>query len=262
MSIAAEKSKAPLEAAEVLAALDGFWADPQPGFRGSVPQRKIAGSEWDQAVPEGTQNPYWEIIRQFPLDELGSAFSPGRPEPAMYAAKRGGPSGLGEIVVTRDGLCMTFAWSIPSPGDMAWMREVLGGRGVVEAGAGGGYWAWQMRQAGIDVAAYEPLEVPGNKYARREWTALLCDGHDAPRHHPDRALFLCWPSYGDPWAARALSCYRGDMLVYCGEGEGGCCADDEFFRLLGAEWEEAGTSPAHVSFWGIHCYLTAYRRKT
>src|ERR1700733_12912629 len=32
--------------------------------------RRIAGGEWDQEIPEGTQNPYWEIIRQLPLDDM------------------------------------------------------------------------------------------------------------------------------------------------------------------------------------------------
>jgi hypothetical protein len=27
------------------------------------------------------------------------------------------------------------------------------------------------------------------------------------------------------------------------------------------EVTKIGDSPAHVSYWGIHCYLTAYRRK-
>lgn len=107
-----------------------------------------------------------------------------------------------------------------------------------------------MRQGGIDVVAYEPLELADNKYALREWTALLRDGHHAPKRHPDRALFLCWPSYDDPWAAHALACYEGDLLIYCGEPEGGCCADDDFFQLVDAEWDEAGSSPAHVSWWG------------
>lgn len=251
------EAKPPVDPDAILADLADWWASPFPRkYAGTIP-RRIAGSEWDQAVPEGTENPYWEIIRQLPLEELSSVFSRHRPEPVMFVER---PRGRG-LIVSRDDLCGTFSWSIPSPGDMTWMRSFLGGRGVVEAGAGGGYWAWQMRQAGIDAVAYEPVEAADNKFVRREWTALLRDGHDAPKHHPDRALFLCWPSYSDPWAAHALACYAGDTLIYAGEGEGGCCADDDFFRLLDAEWEEAGSSPAHISFWGIHCYLTAYRRK-
>jgi len=46
-----------------------------------------------------------------------------------------------------------------------------------------------------------------------------------------------------------------------GEPEGGCCADDAFFGMLDAEWDEVGDCPHHVTFGGIHCYLTEYRRK-
>jgi hypothetical protein len=119
-----------------------------------------------------------------------------------------------------------------------------------------------MEQAGIDVRAYELHEPgPGNGYARRAWTTVHHGDHGMPECHPDRALFLCWPSYAESWAAQSLACYEGDLLIYCGEGEGGCTADDEFFHLLEAEWEEVGDSGRHVSFWGIHDYLTAYRRK-
>jgi hypothetical protein len=247
----------PLDVDTLHADLADFWAGPGPStFSGEVPGR-IAGSMWDQPVPEGIQNPYWDIIRQLPLDESMMLPWNVRPEPMLHAYT----SGRERYFADRFALCGTFSWSICSPGDITWMKDVLDGRGVVEAGAGGGYWAWQMEQAGIDVAAYEPLEVADNGYVRREWTALLRDGHDAPRHHPDRALFLCWPSYADPWAAQALACYEGDLLIYAGEGEGGCTADDAFFELQDAGWDEIGASPAHISHWGIHCELTAYRRK-
>jgi hypothetical protein len=226
------------------------------GNRGA---RRIAGSEWDQQIPEGTQNPYWEIIRQLPLDPIPLPWH-SRPEPMLHWF--GGAREEYKIFGDRFAMCATYSWAVCSPGDMTWLKEVLGGRGVVEPGAGTGYWAWQMEQAGIDVAAYEPSEQePGNHFARRTWTTLLRDDHSAPKHHPDRALFLCWPSYAEPWAAQSLACYSGDLLIYCGEGEGGCTADDEFFHLLDNEWEEISDSPAHIAYWGIHDYLTAYRRK-
>lgn len=221
--------------------------------------RRIAGGEFDQKVPGGTQNPYWEIIRQLPLDDMPLPWHQ-RPEPMLHWL--GGNREEYKIFADRFDMCGTYSWAICSPGDVAWLKGILGGRGVVEPGAGTGYWAWQMEQAGIDVAAYEPeVQGPVNHFARRTWTSLLRDDHSAPKHHPDRALFLCWPSYAEPWAAQALACYSGDLLIYCGEGEGGCTADDEFFHLLEAEWEEVSDSAAHVSYWGIHDYLTAYRRK-
>lgn len=253
------RDRTPLDADAVLEALAAFWADPHPArITGSMPKR-IAGSEWDQLVPDGIANPYWEIVRQMPADTIPSPWRK-MPEPDGYPLYEF-PDGSSRYLTDRHALCGTFSWSICSPGDIEWMKGILGGRGVVETGAGGGYWAWQMRQAGIDTIAYEPSQPEDNHHVCRTWTDLLRDDASAAARHPDRALFLCWPTYADPWAAHALACYTGDTLIYAGEGEGGCTADNTFFELLGAGWDELGDSPAHVSFSGIHCYLTAYRRK-
>lgn len=223
--------------------------------------RRIAGGEFDQQIPEGTRNPYWEIIRYLPLDNMPPPWHQ-RPEPMLHWLGGDYLRDEPRYFADRFDMCGTYSWSICSPGDITWLKEILAGRGVVEAGAGGGYWAWQMEQAGISIAAYEPNEPgPGNGYARRTWTTILPGDHSVPGRHPDRALFLCWPSYADGWAAQALACYTGDLLIYAGEGEGGCTADDSFFELLDAGWEEISDSPAHISYWGIHDYLTAYRRK-
>jgi hypothetical protein len=258
-AVTADAPRKVLDTATVLADLAAWWSQASLpfSFSGSVP-RRIAGGKHDQQVPDGTQNPYWEIIRQLPLDDIQL---PGyeRPEPMLHW--HGGGREDFKYFAGRFDMCGTYAWSICSPGDITWLREILGGRGVVEPGAGGGYWAWQMEQAGIDVVAYEPRDLADNGHVRREWAALLRDDHSAPKRHPDRALFLCWPSYNEPWAAQSLSCYSGDLLIYAGEGQGGCTADDEFFELRDAGWEEISESPKHVSYWGIHCHLTAYRRK-
>ena len=247
----------PAQASEYRAAELGDYADALAGWRDRAP-RRIAGSEWDQQIPGGTQNPYWEVIRQLPLDPIPFPWQ-HYPEPTLHWM--GGDREDLKYFADRFAICPTYSWSICTPGDITWLGKILEGRGVVEAGAGTGYWAWQMEQAGISVAAYEP-NLPGeNGFARREWTTILRDDYSAVKHHPDRALFLCWPSYDDPWAAQALSCYAGDLLIYAGEGEGGCTADSGFFQTLGAEWDEVEYSPRHVTYWGIHDYLTAYQRK-
>jgi hypothetical protein len=247
----AEKS-APVDAVAVLAVLAAYWADPQPEpVFGRVPKR-IAGGPYDQPVPEGVSNPYWEIVRQIPCDTI-SAYFFGHPYPL------GDPM---RLLTDRHALCGTFSWAICSPGSIAWIAERLDGNGIVEPGAGAGYWAWQLAQAGVDVAAYEPKDVAGNHHVDGDpWFPLLRGDHEVTAQHPDRSLLLCWPTYGDPWAEQALAAYKGSQLFYIGEGHGGCCADDGFFERLRAEWEEAGDCPAHVSYSGIHCNLTEYRRK-
>jgi hypothetical protein len=241
----------------MLADLAEFWQDPQPDrITGRVPSR-IAGSAQDQPVPGGTQNPYWEIVRQIPLDTIGDPWRKlASPDPFFLTPDN-------RYIASRHALCGMYSWSIPSPGDIAWITERLGGRGVVEPGAGLGYWAWQLAQAGVDVAAYDPKDPADNHHTEGEpWFRVLRGDHDAVKHHADRSLLLCWPTYSDGWAAQALGAYQGDQLFYIGEGPGGCCADDGFFDLLGKEWEDAGDCPHHVTYSGIHCYLTEYRRKS
>lgn len=233
-----------------LADIRAWWANGGPEADSFLRFTPIAGGPRDQAVPEGVDNPYWEIVRQLPCTDSGwEGLTP-------YSYSRG-------LIDTcsRETLVRRYAWAIPSPGDIAWMAGVLDGRGLVEVGAGAGYWAWQARQAGIDTVAYEPHHPDDNKYVDgHEWTTVLRDGNDAAKHHPDRALLLCWPSYSDPWAAHTLATYTGDLLIYVGESDGGCCADDAFFEMLDAEWEEVGRSPHHVTWWAIHCGMRAYRR--
>jgi hypothetical protein len=210
---------------------------------------RIAGSAYDQPVPTGVDNPYWEIVRQLPsVREAGRGICPDG-----FAR---------ELPVGHHLLTKRYAWAIPSPGDILWLTRILRGRSLVEIGAGSGYWAWQATQAGIDVIAYEPTSSSTNTYTDgTEYSTILRDGHTAVRHHPDRALLLCWPSRGAPWATDALHAYAGDLLIYIGQGQGGHCADDDFFWLLARKWTPIGTSAHHITWRHTHSAMTAYSRK-
>lgn len=248
-----------VDPSRVLADLKAFWDDPKPGILGNIPHGKIAESKYDQIVPVGTDNPYWQIVRLIPFDDLFGLELRLRPRPADFIFTRDAEDRL-DFITTRDELCRTFAWGIPSPGDIAWIRDVLEGRGIVECGAGGGYWTWQLRQSGVDVVAYEPHDSAKNCMALRQWSLLRQGNHKAAILHPDRALFLCWPSNKDPWAAKALAAYQGDLVIYCGADF--CCADEKFFKILDDRWDEISSSPAHVSYSTIsYERLTAYRRR-
>ncbi len=220
-----------------LAEIRAWWA------QGREPLSPIAGGPHDQTVRHRADNPYWEIVRRLP-------------------SMSGAPDGLTRgLPVGQHLLSKRYAWAIPSPGDLAWLVTTLGHRGLAEIGAGSGYWAWQADQAGIDVVAYEPADPAVNAYTDgTEYFALKRDDHGAARHHPERALLLCWPSAGEPWAAEALRAYEGDLLVYIGQYRGGHCADDGFFDLLDEEWTRAGSSAHHVGWRHTHSAMTAYRR--
>ncbi|MFE9735450.1 hypothetical protein ACFYO9_33905 [Streptomyces sp. NPDC005863] len=226
------------------------------------PYRPIASSEQDQTTPDGVTNPLWDVVRWMPAEP---DWHDGRLEPTYtyLAFDKGEAARLDAIGAGRQGLATRYAWSIISPGDVTWIADQLAGRSVVEIGAGTGYWAWQLEQAGIDVAAYDPHPAAeDNTYCKAgPYTTVLRDDATAVKHHQDRALLMVWPPYGGEHARHALSLYEGDLLIYAGESWGGCTADDEFYELLDAEWNEVSVAPQHVTWWGIHCRLAAYKRK-
>ncbi|MFD8866065.1 hypothetical protein ACFV1F_17100 [Streptomyces sp. NPDC059590] len=248
--------------ADIITALQTAWQRPLTNHRTTTQYRPIAHSPEDQTTPDGTQNPLWDIVRWMPAEPLwhGGNLEPTFPYLAFDKATG---LKLDQLGATRHHLASRYAWSIISPGDVAWMLRQLDGRALIEIGAGTGYWAWQLEQAGVDVAAYDPHPpAEDNTYCKAgPYTAVLQDDATAVKHHQDRALLMVWPPYGGEHARHALSLYTGDLLLYAGEAWGGCTADDEFYELLGREWDKVSEAPRHVTWWGIHCELAAYRRK-
>lgn len=245
----------------IAAACELYAAPPDERFAHLTKDRtRLCEHPFDQKTPEGISNPYWEIVRQMPTDTV-----PWEAMPSVHGhwfASSIYPK-LIELGLMREPLVRRYSWSIPSPGDIQWIKEQLEGRGVVEIGAGTGYWAWQMQQVGIDVIAYD-LHKPKaeNVFAQHgPYHPIRYGGTPKAAQHPDRALFLSWPTYADRWAYRALNAYQGDLLIHAGEDWGGCTADDSFWRLLNRKWDEVSYSPLHVTYFGIHCRLTAWRRK-
>jgi hypothetical protein len=251
----------------IVTRLQAAWREPGAGRRhfgsGAQPFQPIAQSGQNQAVPEGVHNPLWEAVRWMPAEPYWSSATELQPTYTFNAFSKETAAELDQAGASRTHLAKTYAWSIVSPGDVSWMVEQLNGRAVVEIGAGSGYWAWQLEQAGVDVAAYDPHPpADDNGFCKGgPYTTVLPDDASAVKHHQDRALLMVWPPYGGEHARHALSLYEGDLLLYAGESWGGCTADDGFYELLDAEWDEVSVAPRHVTWWGIHCRLAAYVRK-
>ena len=132
----------------------------------------------------------------------------------------------------------------------------------IEVGAGTGYWAYEMKKRDIDIIATDLKNMKNNKYKfQKEWTPIKCmTASQAIRKYPNRTLLMVWPCYSKSWGYKALKGYKGNTFVYCGEGHGGCTADDAFHELLEEEWKEHTDIP--IPQWGgIHDYLTVFTRE-
>lgn len=163
----------------------------------------------------------------------------------------------------RQVLTRKYSWAIPNEEALATVAEA---GPIVEIGAGTGYWAALMRARGADVIAYDkhPMESGGNHYhpaSRESWTKVEYGDESAAGKHPDRTLLLSWPVYDEPVALNALTAFKGNRVVYIGEGWGGCTGDNKFHTMLDQHWKLEKS--VDIPQWdGIHDWLRVYTRKT
>ncbi len=155
-----------------------------------------------------------------------------------------------------------YAWSIPHKKAL----EAIASYGpIVEIGAGSGYWAYLLANMGVDIVAYD--NAAGSKtYTEtcfaywKLWFEVEKGDERMAAEHKDRALFLCWPPYNSPMAEKALKNYKGETVIYIGEGRGGCTANDKFFINLEKNFDQVESVELHV--WpGIHDRLEIFKRK-
>lgn len=175
-----------------------------------------------------------------------------------------------------------FSWAIPDDDALSMIAE-FSPNGVVEIGAGGGYWAGMLRTRGVDVVAYDP-DPAGDLHKWHDgtcWSEVLLGDHTSVIGHPDRTLLMVWPCYDESWTDQAVDLYGGDTVIYVGEGRGGCTGTDRMHALLGESgycWHDGGEAcdcpvepeprfeeVAEVGipqWWGIHDRLHVYRRRS
>lgn len=198
----------------------------------------------------------WEPVR-LDTDKSGQSDSEGseqrkdsfpenpyyREHQAFVDANAGSLSGLDQL---RSELVKKYSWAIPNEEALDAIKASAGPKGVVEIGAGNGYWADLLRQRGVNVLAFDqaPVETDENHYwvggNHESWTEVLPGNEFMASAEPERALLLVWPPMESPFAARALLNYTGDTVIYVGEDSLGCTADKDFFGLLRRDWEHVG----------------------
>ena len=130
---------------------------------------------------------------------------------------------------TRELLVRQFAWAIPNAKAI---REIAKLGPFIEIGAGNGYWAYLLQQAGVQVKPYDIF------HSKKTWTKVTKGGPDKLLKALDKYnLILCWPPYNSPMALKSLKNFKGKYVVYVGEGHGGCTADAGFHKKINSEYK-------------------------
>lgn len=156
------------------------------------------------------------------------------------------PGGIVTAGAVRDPGHDWFAWAIPDDTALDAITRHSARAGIVEVGAGTGYWARQVEDRGLPVVAYDlhpfGCRCDSDHWCRNgkraQWARVHRGGPEAAAKHPDRTLLLVWPPYYAPMGAVAVAAYHaagGHTVAYVGEGAGGCTGDDAMHRLLGDE---------------------------
>lgn len=128
-----------------------------------------------------------------------------------------------------------YALAVPSP---EVIQRIARKGPLLEIGAGRGYWAKMLADAGADIIATDPY-APEHTF----YPVERLSGRDAvERYGRGRTLLLVWPPYGISVAYDALRAFErvgGRSLIYVGEGHRGCTADDDFHAAIGeVGWDD------------------------
>lgn len=196
------------------------------------------------------RNPYLDEVYRLPQ---GCIVRPGQNWRSMWP-KMLGLESLSGWWFLREQMVRRYALAIPSTEAICLIAK---GGAVVEIGAGTGYWAWLLRQAGVDVLAYDSLPVePQHSYFRVERsTSATVAGQ-----HPDRTLFLCWPPFDGSMAEAEITAYAkagGRRVFHVGE-MGGTSAD---VRPLLISLGFRSTHKLQIpQWWGLHDFLAEFHR--
>lgn len=158
--------------------------------------------------------------------------------PLLEEHHQAGPVGRRHPV--RQQLVRRYAYGVPN-GEVLEAIAAASPAGVVELGAGTGYWARLLHERGVDVVAYDrwPPGSGANEFVDddAQWFPVREGDARAVAEHADRTLLLVWPTWNETWPADAAAAFHaagGTTLVFVGEGPGGLTGDGVLHAQLGS----------------------------
>lgn len=133
---------------------------------------------------------------------------------------------------------LTHKYSYAIPDDKIVSIILKHSKHIIEIGAGTGYWAWILSQAGADIIAYDAKPYK-NYWCDGKWYPVKRGDATMGKYYPERTLMLCWPPFNESVANIALESYKksgGQQIIYIGEWRG-CTGDNTFHESLETEWK-------------------------
>lgn len=151
----------------------------------------------------------------------------------------------------RKSLVQEYSWAVPTEEVIIYLAEF---DHLWEIGAGNGYWANLIHEAGGSV---HPLDIdpPDETHMHVDIGAA----YELFEHIQNEPVLMVWPPYDDGMAYRVAK-REPSHICYVGEQRGGCTASDEFFDIIEREYGLVGKIDL-PSYAGVHDDFYHYARK-
>ena len=153
-----------------------------------------------------------------------------------------------------------LSWAVPTEECLDAISAFVQSDTIIEVGCGAGFWASLLSLKGVSIIPTDPFLSHGSN-GENNFTAVeeLSAEQAIEKYQDANVLMILWPSYNDDFAVNALRNFTGNKIVFIGEGQGGCTADDDFYDELSENWEDC--NGISLPNWeGIHDYCSFYQR--
>jgi len=142
----------------------------------------------------------------------------------------------------RSSFCTLFSWAVPCEETLKEIAKFSDGL-VEEHMAGGGYWAYLLRDFfNVDITCYDHGPLFKNYIPDVVWSDVVERKADEGPVKEDATIMIVWPPMGEKqYDGDALMVEKmavGQKLIYVGESYGGCTGSDLFHSCISEFFEE------------------------
>jgi 2-polyprenyl-3-methyl-5-hydroxy-6-metoxy-1,4-benzoquinol methylase len=150
-----------------------------------------------------------------------------------------GPPNLSDLT-HREKVVRAYGWSFPSKRELDLIKTRTEGKSILEIGCGKAFYSFLLKLNGCinitcsDIGDPETKNVDANaKTTNKKFMPIdIIDAINAVEKYHTDVLLIVWPNY---FLAEVVKKFTGDMIIYIGEGDGGCCAGSDFFDTVDSE---------------------------
>lgn len=156
--------------------------------------------------------------------------------------------------------CSNFSWAFITIKELRILSKIISDKSVLSIGSGYAFIEKGLQLLGINIIPTDSYVHPMTNVVYT-WTNVEVLNHkEAITKYNTDILYMSWPTYDDPYAFESLKLFKGNLLIYIGEPENGCTADDDFYDLLEKEWN--CKQEIEITNWdSIHDSIYIYERK-